>query len=57
MVTPIGLLKGVVDGEAFEIGSADAAPGELTMSLRDELTDIQYGRRPDPHRWMLRLDA
>ena len=57
VVTPIGLLKGVVDGEAFEIGSADAAPGELTMSLRDELTDIQYGRRPDPHRWMLRLDA
>ena len=57
VVTPIGLLKGVVDGEAFEIGSADAAPGELTMSLRDELTDIQYGRRPDPHGWMLRLDA
>ncbi len=57
VVTPIGLLKGVVDGEAFEIGSADAVPGELTMSLRQELTDIQYGRRPDPHGWMLRLDA
>ncbi len=57
VVTPIGLLKGVVDGESFEIGSADAAPGALTMSLREELTDIQYGRRPDPHGWMLRLDA
>ena len=57
VVTPIGLLKGVVDGEPFEIGSADAAPGELTMSLRKELTDIQYGRRPDSHGWMLRLDA
>lgn len=57
VVTPIGLLKGVVDGESFEIGSADAQPGELTMSLRQELTDIQYGRRPDPHGWMLRLDA
>jgi len=57
VVTPIGLLKGVVDGESFEIGSADAQPGELTMSLREELTDIQYGRRPDPHGWMLRLDA
>jgi len=57
VVTPIGLLKGVVDGEPFEIGSADAAPGELTMSLRQELTDIQYGRRPDTHGWMLRLDA
>ena len=30
-------------------------PGELTMSLREELTDIQYGRRPDHHGWMLRL--
>lgn len=57
VVTPIGLLKGVVDGESFEVGSADAVPGELTMSLRQELTDIQYGRRPDPHGWMLRLDA
>ncbi|MFP5289501.1 MAG: branched-chain amino acid aminotransferase [Actinomycetes bacterium] len=57
VVTPIGLLKGIVDGEAFEIGSADAEPGELTMSLRQELTDIQYGRRPDTHGWMLRLDA
>ncbi len=57
VVTPIGLLKGVVDGEPFEVGSADAVPGELTMSLRQELTDIQYGRRPDPHGWMLRLDA
>lgn len=25
------------------------------MSLRDELTDIQYGRRPDPHGWMTKL--
>ncbi|MDO8337896.1 MAG: branched-chain amino acid aminotransferase [Microcella sp.] len=57
VVTPIGLLKGIVDGEPFEIGSADAEPGELTMSLRQELTDIQYGRRPDSHGWMLRLDA
>ena len=28
--------------------------GELALSLREELTDIQYGRRPDPHDWMLR---
>jgi hypothetical protein len=27
------------------------------MSLRDELIDIQYGRRPDDHGWMFRLDA
>lgn len=53
VVTPIGLLKAA----DFEIGSADAVAGELTMSLRAELTDIQYGRRPDPHGWMMRLDA
>lgn len=53
VVTPIGLIK----AEDFEIGSADAVPGELTMSLREELTDIQYGRREDPHGWMMRLDA
>ncbi|MGX5679816.1 branched-chain amino acid aminotransferase [Schumannella luteola] len=53
VVTPIGLIK----AEDFEIGSADARPGELTMSLRDELTGIQYGRVEDRHGWMLRLDA
>ncbi|WP_207454793.1 branched-chain amino acid aminotransferase [Desertivibrio insolitus] len=53
VITPIALLK----GEDFEIGSADAEAGELTMSLRKELTDIQYGRIADPHGWMTRLDA
>ena len=53
VVTPIGMIKAA----DFEIGSPDAVAGELTMSLRAELTDIQYGRRPDPHGWMLRLDA
>ncbi len=53
VVTPIGMIKAA----EFEIGSPDAVAGGLTMSLREELTDIQYGRRPDPHGWMLRLDA
>ena len=53
VVTPISMIKAA----DFEIGSPDVAAGELTMSLRAELTDIQYGRRPDPHGWMLRLDA
>jgi len=53
VVTPIGMIKAA----DFEIGSPDAVAGGLTMSLREELTDIQYGRRPDPHGWMLRLDA
>jgi len=53
VITPIGMIS----ARDFTIGDADATPGELTMSLREELTDIQYGRRPDPHGWMLRLDA
>jgi branched-chain amino acid aminotransferase len=27
------------------------------MALRQELTDIQYGRLPDRHGWLLRLDT
>ncbi len=53
VITPIALLK----AHDFSVGDADAPAGELTMSLREELTDIQYGRRPDPHGWMTRLDA
>jgi branched-chain amino acid aminotransferase len=53
VVTPIAQLK----GKDFEVGDPDAPAGELTMSLRQELTDIQYGRVADKHGWMLRLDA
>nr|WP_235492126.1 branched-chain amino acid aminotransferase [Leifsonia sp. Root112D2] len=53
VVTPIGQLKAA----DFTIGDADAPAGELTMSLRQELTDIQYGRLPDRHDWLTRLDA
>jgi len=49
VVAPIGTLK----GRDFE----DAQPtGPLALSLREELTDIQYGRREDRHGWLLRLD-
>jgi branched-chain amino acid aminotransferase len=50
VVTPIGVLK----GKDF----LDEQPiGELALSLREELTDIQYGRREDKHGWLVRLDA
>ncbi|WP_312677927.1 branched-chain amino acid aminotransferase [Microbacterium sp.] len=49
VVAPIGQLKGhdFVDEQPL---------GELALSLRQELTDIQYGRREDTHGWLLRLD-
>ncbi|HEV7951484.1 MAG TPA: branched-chain amino acid aminotransferase [Glaciihabitans sp.] len=53
VITPIAQLKSA----DFTIGDADAPAGELTMSLRQELTDIQYGRVADRHGWMVRLDA
>ena len=51
VVTPIAQ---VLSNE-FTIGHADAPAGELTMSLRKELTDIQYGRIADTHNWMKKL--
>ncbi len=51
VITPIACLK----TPDFTIGSPDAPAGELTMSLREELTDIQYGRKADHHDWMRRL--
>jgi branched-chain amino acid aminotransferase len=53
VITPISALKSP-DGV---IGDPDAPAGELTMSLRQELTDIQYGRIADRHGWLTRLDG
>ena len=53
VITPIGELK----SDTFTVGDITAPPGELTMALRKELTDIQHGRAHDRHNWMLRLDA
>jgi len=51
VITPICSIK----GKGFTAGRDDAAAGELTMSLRKSLTDIQYGRAPDTHGWLLQL--
>ena len=51
VITPIGELK----GRDFAVGDIHAPAGEVTMAIRRELTDIQYGRVPDRHGWMARL--
>ncbi|WP_430592483.1 branched-chain amino acid aminotransferase [Humidisolicoccus flavus] len=51
VVTPIAQLR----GEDFSIGQEDAEPGEVTLALRKQLTDIQYGRAEDRHGWMHQL--
>lgn len=51
VMTPIAALK----GRGFTVGDENAPAGKLTMALRQELTDIQYGRIPDRHGWLTRL--
>ncbi|PFG40804.1 branched chain amino acid aminotransferase [Georgenia soli] len=51
VITPIGRLA----GEGFDVTVADGRPGAVTTELYTTLTDIQYGRREDPHSWMYRL--
>ncbi|QTX04361.1 branched-chain amino acid aminotransferase [Agromyces archimandritae] len=53
VVVPIGRLL----AEDFEIRPVGEESERLALSLRDELTGIQYGRIEDRHGWMMRLDA
>lgn len=50
VITPIGELK-----SRLETISIATDPGELTVSLRKELTGIQYGTVADRHGWMMKL--
>lgn len=51
VVTPIGRLA---DSE-FDVTINGGEPGAFTMDIREELTDIQNGRRPDRHGWLTQL--
>ena len=52
VITPIAEIK------AAEFGIwMPEVEDRVSMSLRQELTDIQYGRVPDRHGWLHRLDA
>jgi branched-chain amino acid aminotransferase len=51
VLTPVGRLA----GEEFDVTVGGGSSGELTLSLYEELTGIQYGRREDRHGWTHRL--
>ncbi|MFT4257037.1 MAG: branched-chain amino acid aminotransferase [Pseudoxanthomonas sp.] len=51
VIAPIAELK----GKNLQIGRPDAPAGEVTLALRKQLTDIQYGRAPDTHGWLVKL--
>jgi branched-chain amino acid aminotransferase len=53
VVVPISVIKSA----AFGIWMPEPAGERISLSLRQELTDIQYGRAEDRHGWMTRLDA
>ena len=54
VVTQISEIK----SEKFGIWMPELAPEDsVALSLRQELTDIQYGRVEDRHGWLMRLDA
>ena len=50
VITPIGEFK-----SRTEVLTVNSEPGELTVSLRKELTGIQYGTVEDRHGWMHKL--
>ena len=52
VITPIAEIK----SSEFGIWMPEVED-RVSMSLRQELTDIQYGRVPDRHNWLHRLDA
>ncbi len=52
VVSPIGKL--IYQGKEYVIG--DGGIGPLSQRLYNELTDIQWGRVPDPHGWIVPVD-
>jgi branched-chain amino acid aminotransferase len=52
VVTPIGKVAG--PDYAFTIGGGGT--GQTTERMLRRLTDIQFGRVPDPHGWLMPLD-
>lgn len=48
VITPVGTVKTATT--EWSIG--DGEPGHVTMRLREHLTDIQFGRRPDHYGWI-----
>ncbi len=50
VVTPVGCLT----HRGVEHLVGDGNPGPVAMKLYQALTDIQHGRAPDPHGWLVR---
>jgi branched-chain amino acid aminotransferase len=53
VISPVSHL--VYKGEAIQIG--DGKVGPLAQRLFDEISDIQRGLKPDPHGWVVEIEA
>jgi branched-chain amino acid aminotransferase len=51
VVTPVGRLAGA----EFDLTVADGDAGKITMDVREQLMDIQYGRATDRYGWTRRI--
>ena len=49
VISPVGLLR----YKDFDMKLSDGKIGELSQKLYDELTGIQWGKRPDPFGWVV----
>jgi branched-chain amino acid aminotransferase len=48
VITPVGAVRSMTGGWAIGNGH----PGPVTMHLREQLLDIQFGQLPDPYGWV-----
>ena len=51
VVSPVGKLR--YKDDVMTIGGGEI--GELTQKLYDEITGIQWGKRPDPFNWRMKV--
>ncbi|SNS29332.1 branched-chain amino acid aminotransferase [Tardiphaga sp. OK246] len=51
VISPIGQVRSASGDFTINGGAA----GPVTMGLRKQLVDIQYGRAPDPHNWIRKV--
>ncbi|MDB5045857.1 MAG: branched-chain amino acid aminotransferase, partial [Deinococcus sp.] len=52
VITPIG---GIQNGDHFHVFHSETEVGPVTRALYDELVGIQYGTRPAPEGWVVKV--
>jgi branched-chain amino acid aminotransferase len=51
VLTPVGTF--IHEGKEYQVGNGEA--GATTMKLRQALNDIQWGKAPDKHNWLVKV--